>query len=67
MYGIDVLEADGPLTKHDYEFLSGLWKGSQGAAMNIVEEWCHNKGLGGYGAPTEKGLKAMRAYEDYDG
>lgn len=81
MYGIDNLEADGPLTEHDYEFLKGnetYWPEcaakqsalpippgrSWGAALWVVYEWCRNQGLGDFGKPTAKGLKAMKVYED---
>lgn len=74
MYGIDNLEADGPLTEHDYEFLKGnkvFWPippgRSWGAALSVVMEWCRNQGYGDFGSPTERGLEAMQAYEKQNG
>lgn len=66
MYGIDMLEADGPLTEYDYGFLKGdklMWP-QWGAALNVTMEWCYNKGYGDFGQPTEQGLKAMKEYEN---
>lgn len=55
----------GPLTEHDYAFLQGddsFWP-CWGAAMSVVMEFCQESGYGSYGKPTERGKKAMEAYE----
>lgn len=61
----DHLEADGPLTLYDYEFLKGntvFWK-VPGAALNVVYEWCKNRGYGAFGAPSDTGRARMKEFE----
>jgi hypothetical protein len=53
------------LTKYDYGYLKGdeeMWP-RWGAALGVVSEWCRNEGYGEFGAPTERGRKAMERYE----
>lgn len=61
----DPLEADSTLTIHDYYFLkgdTGYWPG-WGAAFGVVADWCKGHGYGDFGKPTERGKKAIEAYE----
>lgn len=65
MYVHPWLETDTGLNESDYKFLKAdetYWT-RWGAAMSVVYEYCRNNGYGGWGDPTQKGLKAMEFYE----
>jgi hypothetical protein len=53
------------INKFEYGYLKGdkvMWPG-WGAAFGVVMEFCESRGYGGFGTPTERGLKAMEEYE----
>lgn len=53
------------LTEYEYGYLKGdkeMWPG-WGAAFGATLEWCRNQGYGSFGEPTERGLEAIRRYE----
>lgn len=57
------------MTEHEYEFLTGQWKGPKGAAFNQVFEfsrsfgWCAGFDTRGVPVLTKRGIKAIKAYQ----
>lgn len=53
------------ITGLEYSYLQGCKKAwpSWGAAFAAVMEYCNDKGLGEFGAPTKLGEQAMHDYE----
>ena len=57
------------MTEHEYEFMTGRWKGVKGAAFNAVYDFCCEfgwvMGMSDHDEPipTQKGLEAIKAYQ----
>lgn len=57
------------MTEYEYDFLTGSWTGTKGAAYNQVYEFCKEfgwlKGFYKNGTPqlTNKGMAAIKAYQ----
>lgn len=55
---------------HEYEFMTGTWKGPKGAGWNAVYELCKEfgwiMGMSDHDEPipTEKGIEAIKEYKN---